>query len=76
MDWPGHEAQWTYTLLPEEVAARELARLSLPATVGDTDAVTFQPATSADDRNQDRFVIENWSLSNGTWTFRAVFDGA
>ncbi|KAF5327475.1 hypothetical protein D9619_004313 [Psilocybe cf. subviscida] len=75
MGWPGHEAQWDYTLLPEGIAVEELARLSQPVTVGNTDAVTFQPATSPDDRSQDRFVIEDWHLSNGTWTFRAIFDG-
>jgi len=75
MDWPEADALWLYTVLPEPQLSLELERLSLAKSVDDTDIVTFQPCPNYDERSQDRFVIQNWVLPNGTWSFRAVFDG-
>lgn len=75
MGWPEADALWVYTVLPEPNLSFELERLSLAKSVHDTDVVTFQPCPNDDERNQDRFVIQNWTLPNGTWSFRALFDG-
>jgi len=75
MDWPEADALWVYTVLPEPHLSTELERLSFAKSVDDTDVVTFQPCPNHDDRSQDRFVVQNWALPNGTWSFRAVFDG-
>ncbi|KAF8161005.1 phosphatase 2C-like domain-containing protein [Crassisporium funariophilum] len=75
MGWPQIDALWKYTVLPEPVLTTELARLSLAKSVGDTDVVTFQPCPNPEHFNQDRFVISDWELPNGTWAFRAIFDG-
>jgi hypothetical protein len=75
MGWPEEGAEWWYTVLPEPVLSSELARLSFANSYGDTDAVTFQPCPNPEQSSQDRFVIKDWPLANGTWSFRAVFDG-
>ncbi|PPQ89566.1 hypothetical protein CVT25_012238 [Psilocybe cyanescens] len=75
MGWPQADALWIYTSLSEPLLSSELERLSFANTVGDTDVVTFQPCPNPEEANQDRFVIKDWQLPNGTWIFRAVFDG-
>ncbi|KAF8813609.1 protein serine/threonine phosphatase 2C [Phlegmacium glaucopus] len=75
MGWPDINALWMYTVLPDPRLSSELSRLSFANTIGDTDVVTFQPCPNPEFSNQDRFVIKDWSLPNGTWSFRAVFDG-
>lgn len=75
MDWPEADALWLYTSLPEPLLTSELERLSFAGSTGDTDIVTFQPCPNPELSSQDRFAIQDWPLSNGTWTFRAVFDG-
>ena len=75
MGWPNVDALWVYTVLPEPHLSSDLARLSFANSIGDTDVVTFQPCPNPQFSNQDRFVIEDWSLPNGTWYFRGVFDG-
>lgn len=75
MGWPGIDALWIYTVLPEPRLSSELSRLSFAKSIGDTDAVTFQPCPNPELSNQDRFVIEDWSLPDGIWSFRAIFDG-
>lgn len=75
MGWPEADALWVYTSLPEPLLSSELERLSFAKSIGDTDTVTFQPCPNPEYASQDRFVIEDWLLENGTWAFRAVFDG-
>ena len=74
MGWP-EEGLWWYTPLPEPYLSSELARLAEARTHGDTDSVSFQPCPNPEEASQDRFVIEDWSLAGGNWSFRAVFDG-
>ncbi|KAF8972972.1 hypothetical protein BDZ97DRAFT_1935957 [Flammula alnicola] len=74
MGWPEADALWLYTVLPEPLLSSELKRLSFAHTHGDTDVVTFQPCPNPEQSSQDRFVIRDWH-GNGTWMFRAVFDG-
>jgi hypothetical protein len=75
MGWPDLDALWMYNVLPEPFLSSELSRLSSANSIGDTDVVTFQPCPNPKFLNEDRFVIEDWPLSNGTWSFRAIFDG-
>ncbi|KAF8894907.1 protein serine threonine phosphatase 2C [Gymnopilus junonius] len=75
MGWPEADALWVYTSLPEPLLSSELERLSLAKFIAGTDVVTFQPCLNREYASQDRFVVEDWPLVNGTWTFRAVFDG-
>ncbi|KAG5652237.1 hypothetical protein H0H81_005731 [Sphagnurus paluster] len=75
MGWPEQDALWKYDLLPESLLFSELARLSAATTYRDTDCVTFQPSPHPEDNNQDRYAVFDWPLNNGTWHFRAVFDG-
>lgn len=76
MGLPEEETLWKYTSLTEPLLTSELARLSSATSIGDTDAVTFQPCPNPDSLNQDRFVIQDWNLPDGLWSFRAIFDGA
>lgn len=75
MGWPDLDALWMYNVLPEPFLSSELSRLSFANSIGDTDIVTFQPCPNPDVSNEDRFVVKNLSLPNGTWSFRAIFDG-
>ncbi|KAF8629153.1 hypothetical protein AX17_005738 [Amanita inopinata Kibby_2008] len=75
MGWPGTDALWRYTSLSEPQLSEELARLSFSRSVNNTDCVSFQPCPDPTVANQDRYVVEDWTLSSGTWKFRAVFDG-
>ena len=75
MGWPEADALWVYTSLPEPQLSSELERLSFAKKIGDTDVVTFQPCPNLEYASQDRYVVEDWPLENGTWSFRAVFDG-
>ncbi|KAG5646316.1 hypothetical protein DXG03_003913 [Asterophora parasitica] len=75
MGWPEENALWKYYLLSEPLLSAELARLAFTKSHGNTDCVTFQPSPNPDDRSQDRYAVQDWALSDGTWQFRAVFDG-
>ena len=75
MGWPDLDALWMYSVLPEPFLSSELSRLSCANSIGDTDVVTFQPCPNPKFSNEDRFVVKDWLLHNGTWYFRAVFDG-
>lgn len=75
MDWPEQDALWAYESLSEPLLSSELSRLSFAQSCGDTDCVSFQPCPDPEAKNQDRYSVLDWELSNGTWKFRAVFDG-
>ncbi|KAH9485310.1 Protein phosphatase 2C-like protein C10F6.17c [Psilocybe cubensis] len=75
MGWSQTDALWVYTSLPEPLLSSELERLSFAHTKCDTDVVGFQPCPNPEETSQDRFVINDWPLPNGTWIFRAIFDG-
>jgi pyruvate dehydrogenase phosphatase len=66
----------TYTVLAEPYLSSELARLANPQSFGNTDVVSIQPCLTPTERSQDRFVVEDWELLDGThWKFQAVCDG-
>ena len=52
----------------------ELAQIAIETVTCGAHTVTFQP------RNQypieDRHLVEDWKLSNGTWKFIGIFDGS
>ncbi|KAJ7045368.1 protein serine threonine phosphatase 2C [Mycena alexandri] len=65
----------TYTVLEEPQVSTELARCANAQTIESTSVVSIQPCTTYSERSQDRFVVADWPLADGTWKFRAVFDG-
>jgi len=75
MGWGLPDTLWYFTSLPEPHLSSELERLSFAKSVGDTDVITFQPCPNPDESTQDRYVVEDWALLGGTWTFRGIFDG-
>ncbi|KAJ7132892.1 protein serine threonine phosphatase 2C [Mycena crocata] len=65
----------TYTVLDEQHASAELARLANAQSIDTTDVVSIQPCSTPTERSQDRFVVADWPLTDGTWKFHAVCDG-
>ncbi|KAJ7113824.1 protein serine threonine phosphatase 2C [Mycena epipterygia] len=65
----------TYTVLSEPALSERLAHFANAKSFGMTDVVWMQPCPTPDERNQDRFALADWELSNGTWKFQAVCDG-
>ncbi|KAI0674993.1 phosphatase 2C-like domain-containing protein [Trametes maxima] len=74
MDRGGPE-RWTYRMLQEPAVVEELRKLAGPQSVGRVDAVTLQPCKTWHYRSQDRYKVEQWDLSGGSWTYAAIFDG-
>lgn len=54
----------------------ELARVSVATVTLGAHTVAFQPSCRLEDRIEDRHLVEDWELANGTWKFIGVFDGA
>lgn len=54
----------------------DLARVSVAKVMSGAHTVTFQPSRRPEDRIEDRHLVEDWELANGTWKFVGVFDGA
>ena len=76
MNWPDLDALWMYHSLSEPLLCSELGRLSgAKCFANHTDSVSFQPCPNPEERNQDRHVVQDWKLRNGTWRFCGVFDG-
>ncbi|KAJ6475215.1 protein serine threonine phosphatase 2C [Mycena vitilis] len=65
----------TYTVLAEPQLSAELARCANPQSFGSTDVVSIQPCPTPSERSQDRFLVTEWPLSDGTWRLNAVCDG-
>lgn len=74
MGWGGEDT-WTYRILTEEQITPELLRRSRHEIRGRVDCVTFQPCPSYEARSQDRYILQNWDLPGGQWTFSGIFDG-
>lgn len=62
-----------FEALSEPALTLELMRLSSPIVIGKTDCVTIQPCSSYN--NEDRYIVQDFELTNGKWHFAAVFDG-
>ena len=54
----------------------ELTCVSVAAVVYGAHTVAFQPSRRPEYRSEDRHLVEDWELANGTWKFVGVFDGA
>lgn len=77
MGWPDI-GTWTYRLLQEPYLSKELERQANAHTYNSPEgatSVTIQPCPNPEQRSQDRFLVANWSLPGGVWSFAAVFDG-
>ncbi|KIP06588.1 hypothetical protein PHLGIDRAFT_72468 [Phlebiopsis gigantea 11061_1 CR5-6] len=72
--WTGHGGPWPYTILEEPDLSYHVERLSGHQTVGDIDLVSFQPYPEIG-HNQDRYVVENWTIDGQAWKFVGIFDG-
>ncbi|TBU29547.1 protein serine/threonine phosphatase 2C [Dichomitus squalens] len=73
----GGDERWAYRMLQEPALSEELTKLAEPRTspAGTVDSVSFQPCKTWHYRTQDRYRVEEWPLSGGTWTYAAVYDG-
>ncbi|KAJ7209524.1 phosphatase 2C-like domain-containing protein [Mycena pura] len=74
MGHPG-EGPWTFQRLSEPFLTAELERVARPRSSRKVDSLSFQPCSPHVYQNQDRFVVEEWSLPGGTWQFNSIFDG-
>lgn len=52
----------------------ELAQIAIETVACGAHTVTFQPRTQYP--IEDRHLVEDWKLSNGTWKFIGIFDGS
>ncbi|KAF9059053.1 hypothetical protein BDP27DRAFT_1342265, partial [Rhodocollybia butyracea] len=50
-----------------------LSVLSGATQISGAHAVSFQPSDTLE--NEDRYIVEDWTLQNECWTFLGVFDG-
>ncbi|KIJ67667.1 hypothetical protein HYDPIDRAFT_107139 [Hydnomerulius pinastri MD-312] len=78
LGYPPDGGGWQYELIPESDIDSELERLAFSKTIHNVSCATLQPFLSSLEEghgNQDRYVVEEWELPGGTWTFTAVFDG-
>jgi pyruvate dehydrogenase phosphatase len=71
----GGRERWTYRILREPLLSMELARMSNACSHRFVDSVTFQPCPLYHSRSQDRRIVEDWDMPNGSWLFTAVLDG-
>lgn len=49
-----------------------LSSTSSPCIIDGVHVLSFQPFSTP---NEDRYLVEDWLLQNGTWKVLAVFDG-
>lgn len=52
----------------------ELAQIAIETIAYGAHTITFQPRTQYP--IEDRHLVEDWELSNGTWKLMGIFDGA
>ena len=52
----------------------ELAQIANETITYGAHTVAFQPCTQYP--IEDRHLVEDWKLSNGTWKFIGIFDGS
>ena len=73
LGWGQGAGPWTYRKVPEPILSYLLAVVAKPNTIGPVDIIDFQP--KANQSSEDRHVVQDWALQNGTWKLLAVFDG-
>lgn len=73
LGWGPGAGPWDYRKVPEPILSSLLAAVAGPNTIGSVDIIDFQPQTQQS--SEDRHVVQDWDLRNGTWKLLAVFDG-
>ena len=73
LGWGPGSGPWNYRKVPEPVLSSLLAAVAKPDTIGSVDTIDFQPQTGQS--SEDRHIVQDWALQNGTWKLLAVFDG-
>jgi hypothetical protein len=73
LGWGSGAETWKYRKVPEPTLSSLLAAVAKPITIGSVDTIDFQPQTKQS--SEDRHVVQDWNLKNGTWKLLAVFDG-
>jgi len=67
------DGSWSYQLLDEDDIVSHLASKANEIRNDTSASITFQPLS--DDDNQDRRVMEEWTIADRTWFFDCVLDG-
>lgn len=73
LGWGPGAGPWNYRQVQEPTLSSLLAAVSNPNTIGSVDIIDFQPQILQS--SEDRHVVQDWALQNGTWKLLAVFDG-
>lgn len=73
LGWGPDAGPWNYRKVQEPALSSLLASAANPNTIGSVDIIDFQPQT--DEPSEDRHIVQDWPLQNGTWRLLAVFDG-
>lgn len=73
LGWGPGSGPWNYRQVTEPLLSFLLASVANPNTIGSVDIIDFQPQT--EQSSEDRHVVQDWDLKNGTWKLLAVFDG-
>lgn len=73
LGWGPGAGPWNYRKVPEPTLSSLLATAARPNTIGSVDIIDFQPQTRQS--SEDRHIVQDWELQNGTWKLLAVFDG-
>ena len=73
LGWGPGAGPWNYRKVPEPALSSLLVTAANPNTIGSVDIIDFQP--QANGSSEDRHVVQDWALQNGTWKLLAVFDG-
>jgi hypothetical protein len=73
LGWGPGYGPWCYRKLPEPILSSLLASVAKPETIGSVDIIDFQPQT--EQSSEDRHIVQDWTLQNGTWKLLAIFDG-
>lgn len=71
LGWGPDAGPWNYRKIPDPFSL--LAAVAKPNRIGSVDIIDFQPQTELP--SEDRHIVQDWALQNGTWKFLAVFDG-
>lgn len=73
LGWGPDVGTWNYRKVPESLLSSILAAVAKPTRIESVDIIDFQPQTQQS--SEDRHVVKDWNLKNGTWKLLAIFDG-
>ena len=72
LGWGLGAGPWNYRKVPEPDLSSLLAAAAKANTIGSVDIIDFQPQAQP---SEDRHIVQDWDLKNGSWKLLAVFDG-